>query len=52
MPEPPLLGSYTLPSGVSLNPGVWLVHDPVNALLASAGVFAREADSGGGCYHP
>ncbi len=26
VPEPPLLGSYTLPSGVSLNPGVWLVQ--------------------------
>ncbi len=26
MPEPLLLGSCTLPSGASLNPGVWLVQ--------------------------
>ncbi len=43
MPEPPLLGSCTLPSGASLNPGVWLVQlDPVNCPVGPVLEFLQE----------
>ncbi len=44
MPGPPLLGSCTLPSGVSLSPGVWLVRaiDPVNCPVGLVLEFLQE----------
>ncbi len=43
MPGPPLLGSCTLPSGVSLSPGVWpRAIDPVNCPVGPVLEFLQE----------
>ncbi len=42
MPEPPLLGSCTLPCGASLNPGVWLEQlTQLTALLVQCWSFCK-----------
>ncbi len=42
VPEPPLLGSRTLPSGASLSPGVWLVQSTqLTALLVQCWSFCK-----------